>query len=592
MTWWGPAPPGRPPPTPEPGDPFVSVTRRPMSMIPSRISAWTARVSRKSGRGLGLLAVIVIVVLPLVALLQRALQEPSRVADKLGGYDALWPALINTFLLAIGSVALTLVMATILAWCTVHLPNRRLAGLAATVGVAPLAMPMLPAVVGWSFLFSPRIGYGNQLLRATPWFGGTEGPINVYGIVPIVLVTSISLVSFVYVFVLSALRNVDPSQEAAARVFGASWWQAQRTVVLPSVRPALAYGTVVVLLLGLGQFTAPLLLGEGKVEVITTLIFRETQAIPPDYGFASLLALPLLLTAAVFIVVQQRVVGAMNRYRSTTKGSGGVRKSRVWPILPVLFFGGIAVLPPLLGLAIVGMSPYWQADPWSSLSLTRLLEAYGDPVLQRTILNTLKFATGGTALVLVVSVGVGLILHRSRGIGRNILDYLVTLPLAVPGIIFGMGIFVVYALGPFGLYGSSWLFILAYVVVTLPHGVRTVVGGLAQIGETAQTAARVAGAGFWAMLRTVLLPLLRSSLASGAILAFIIMVQEFSAAALLSTSQNEVLSTRLYSRWNFGSYPDVAAIALAMVVVSLVGVLVILSLGGRTALERASGRQV
>jgi iron(III) transport system permease protein len=153
--------------------------------------------------------------------------------------------------------------------------------------------------------------------------------------------------------------------------------------------------------------------------------------------------------------------------------------------------------------------------------------------------------------------------------------------MTIPHIVLGLGIFLVFAVGPFRLYGSSWLFVIAYVVLYLPHGVRMVQSGLVQIGTTHEAAARVCGANLIQGLLSVVFPMLRRSFASAGLLMFVLMSREFSASALLRTPNNQVMSTRLFDSYEHGTYTDTAAIALVLVLVSVIGVSLITLLGGR-----------
>lgn len=543
--------------------------------------------SRAVVETVALVLVAAFVLAPVLVLLVEPLGDLGRVWEKLVTLRAMGSTVRNTVLLAVGSVALTLAMATLLAWCTLQLPPGRWMTTASLISLSPLGVPTLAAVVGWVFLFTPEIGYINQMLRATPFFGGTSGPINAYSLPVIIVVTSINLVPIVYLFVLNAMRNVDIALEDAAYVCGARWWRVQTSIVLRGIRPALAYGTIIVLILGLGQFTAPLLLGGGRLRVITTEMFAQVQAIPPDYPFASFLAIPVIGAALVLVLIQRGVVGELRRYATVGKGVSRARKRRRWPFLVVLTFGVLAVIPSTVALLIVAMSPHWSGTvDFSSLEVGNLWRYVNQPAVTKALMNTLRFAAVGVVISMAASLVFGIYLNRAKPARRAALDYIINIPLAVPGLIFGMGIFVAYALGPPNLYGSSVLFIIAYVIAVLPHGVRVVAGGLAQIGEAPQLAARVAGAGPVRSLTAILLPLLRGSIAGSAILAFVIMVQEFSAVAILTTGRTEVLSTRLYLRWEFGGYPEVATLALAMTALSMLGMALILALGGRSALER------
>jgi len=162
---------------------------------------------------------------------------------------------------------------------------------------------------------------------------------------------------------------------------------------------------------------------------------------------------------------------------------------------------------------------------------------------------------------------------------------LTNVPLAVPAILFGMGIFLSYGLGAvtqafrifFGinLYGSSIIMVIAYVVLVLPHGTRLCLSGLAQINPQMEDAARVFGSNSAGVILRILVPLLRRNLVSAAMLMFVLSSHEFAASSLLVGPETAVASTVLYDEWDTGTFPGVAVIALFMVALAVIGLLVI-----------------
>ncbi len=204
-----------------------------------------------------------------------------------------------------------------------------------------------------------------------------------------------------------------------------------------------------------------------------------------------------------------------------------------------------------------------------------------------------------TAFCLVLSLVAAFVALRTRGYARTVIDYVVNVPIAVPAILFGMAIFVSFALGPvmellrsglgIRLYGSSALIVLAYVILVLPHGTRMVMSGIAQINPQFESAARVFGSTLPDMIRRIMVPLLRRNLTSAAMLMFILLSHEFAASSLLFGPTTQVLSTLLYGQWDSGTYPAVAALALVMVVIAVAGIVLIalFDTGGR----RVPGRR-
>ncbi|MCC6305964.1 MAG: iron ABC transporter permease [Rhodobacteraceae bacterium] len=521
---------------------------------------------------------------PVIRVMYEPLADFGGQLQKAAAIPAIGQTLLNTLMLAAGSVILAMTIGTFFGWAAAQL-SPRMAKMASILTTSSLFVPPIAGVIGWIFLFTPRIGYLNVLLRSTPFFGGNSGPVDIRTLTGIVLIDTIYLIPFVFLYVSTALRAVDPALEHAAMVCGSSWIGAQFRIVLRIIRPAIIYGAVIVTLLGLGQFTVPLILGSNHgLNVITTEIFNqmEVRAVPQE-ATAAFLSLPLVLAGFLLIYLQRRGVGDVRRYGITSKGVSGRRQARNYLLVPIVLYAFIAVVPAVVALFIVALSPFWSATiDVGQFSLRAFQQIWDNPTILRSIVNSVQISIIGVVVGLVGSFVVArYIISPARTRFGTLIDYTINMPMTIPHIVLGLGIFLVFAVGPFRLYGSSWLYVIAYVILYLPHGVRMVQSGLVQMGTTHEAAARVCGAGQFQALRTVLVPMLRRSFASSGLLMFVLMSREFSASALLRTPSNQVMSTRLFDSYNNGTFTDTAAIALVMIGVSFVGVSLITLLGGR-----------
>ena len=209
----------------------------------------------------GFVAVLAyLVVLPLIRLQTTALEDGAQGYRTAFGAPGIGDVLLTTAQLALGSFVIAMVLGTLLAWASTQLPPRF--GWMRSLPVLPIVIPAVANVIGWAFLLSPRPGYLNALLRELPWWNHLEeGPIDVYTVPWIIIITGFSLAAFVYLFVSAGLKDINQEHVEAAQVSGSSRLGVFFKIVLPLLRPSLIYGGGVALLLGLGQFTAPLLLG-------------------------------------------------------------------------------------------------------------------------------------------------------------------------------------------------------------------------------------------------------------------------------------------------------------------------------------------
>lgn len=531
-----------------------------------------------------------LVVAPLVSLQIRAFSGGAEGYRQAFSATGIGRTVLNTIWLALGSVALALVAGTLLAWAAGRLP-RGLRFLR-IFPMLPLVLPAVASVVGWSFLASPSAGYLNNVLRVLPfWSGRSEGPLDVNSIEWIIFITGISLSAFVYVFVTSGLRNIGEDLQEAARVSGSGRIKVFFTVTLPLLRPSLVYAAGVVLLLSLGQLTAPLLLGSNAgVQVLTTEMYRHVSTTPVEYGPAAALGSPLLIAGIIVVLAQKRLLGGESRFVTHTgKGMRTGGGSSVFAVVVIVFYAAISSVLPLCALAFVSLSPYWTGKlSFANLSLENFNELFAQPEAVSAIGNSVTYAVAAMAITLPLGFAVACVLIRGQRyrVMRVILDFLVSMPLGIPAVIFGAGFLITYTSRPFVLYGTPWVMILAYVTLMIPFATRMQLSTLLALGRGYIEASRASGAGLVRTYATIVLPLVRSSLAGSAALLFVLLTHEFTASLLVRSSTTRVMGTLLYDYWNNGSYPMVAAVALVMTAVTGAGVGLAMLLGGSDTLSK------
>ena len=148
----------------------------------------------------GFVAVLAyLVVLPLIRLQTTALENGAQGYRTAFGAPGIGDVLLTTAELALGSFVIAMVLGTLLAWASTQLPPRF--GWMRSLPVLPIVIPAVANVIGWAFLLSPRPGYLNALLRKLPWWNDLDaGPIDVYTVPWIILLTGFSLAAFVYLY--------------------------------------------------------------------------------------------------------------------------------------------------------------------------------------------------------------------------------------------------------------------------------------------------------------------------------------------------------------------------------------------------------
>lgn len=551
---------------------------------------------RSAGQRAAYIALIVItgvfVALPVFYVFQEAFEDGFAGVRRLTTAPGLGKSMVNTLILVVGSSAIALVLGTGLAWMAHRLPaGRRWLGI---LPFLPLVVPQVALVTGYAFMGNPTIGYVNLLIRAVLGQDATaEGPINVYDLGWITVICGFSMTAFVFVFMRTSMSQLNQEIIDAGAASGAGPLRVFFTIVIPILRPALIYGTFTVLLIGMGQFTAPLLLGNpAGIDVLTTNMYRALNG--ADSALAAAFGLPILVAGLALLVVQRFAL--RNPERFVTAGGRSSRplsRTGITGQLLLVAFGLVAVVIPLIGLVIVSVQPYWSQfiDP-SAFTLQNFIDVLTTPNLADAIRNSLLFAFGTVLIALPLAhICARVIYRRSKHpVISDIQDTIVNLPLGIPAAIFGVGFLVLYTSTPVKLYGNGWGVVLLYVAIVLPLALRLQLAGLANLGTELNSAAAVSGAGLFRRIFTIDVPLLRPAFGSAAALIVVIASHEFTASLLIRSARTQVMGTALYDLFNFGIYPSAAAMAFIMCLVTVLGVGVAFLIGGGGAFNQLRGR--
>jgi iron(III) transport system permease protein len=530
-----------------------------------------------------------LVVVPLYKLQRMAFADGAAGYKAQFGRDDIGETLRTTVELAVVSVVIAMVLGTILAFATSRLPRRL--GFLRIVPLLPIVMPSVANVVGWAFLLSPGPGYLNAMLRELPWWHHLEnGPINVYSTTWIMIITGFGLTSFVYLFVSAGMQNVGSELLEAAATSGSSTIGVFFRVVLPLLRPSLVYGGGVALLLGLGQFTGPLLLGQNEgVKVLTTEMYARTSESPTNFAAAAAAGSPLVIFGLLVIFAQRYLLG--NQARFVTHGGKSFAPTHgrsAWAAVVVATYGFVALVLPLIGVVIVSLSPYWSADiSWSLLTLENYRGLFSTPGIVESVVTSVVTSLAAVAICVPLGLGIAQLIVRRRDLPalRLLGDVITALPLGIPAVIFGAGFLLTYTQPPFILYGTRTIIVLVYVVLMVPFATRMQLTALVSMGNTYQEASAVSGAGPLETAARVTLPLLKPAVLSSVALMFILLTHEFAASIMVRSATTQVMGTLLYDHWSNGSYPLVAAMAILMSAVTGAGVVVAMMIGGRNVLD-------
>jgi iron(III) transport system permease protein len=179
------------------------------------------------------------------------------------------------------------------------------------------------------------------------------------------------------------------------------------------------------------------------------------------------------------------------------------------------------------------------------------------------LLGTLS-ATAGTAIALVISY----LTTRQAVLGYRVLGFLATAPVAIPGIVLGVGLFLSYARPPFVLYGTLWILLIAFVTISLPAAYQQLQAAFRSVHVDLEDAGRILGASRMRTLWDITAPLLRTSVIATWCFIFVGVIRELSAAIMLFTSETKVISVLIFDLNESGDLGAIAVLGLIMLVVT------------------------
>jgi iron(III) transport system permease protein len=296
---------------------------------------------------------------------------------------------------------------------------------------------------------------------------------------------------------------------------------------------------------------------------------------------------------AAFIYVQQRYIAPRSFTTVTVKGfRPNVVDLGPWKWVAfgyTVVFILVAVVLPIFCLFVVSLHPVWEGRiiP-SDVSLHNYVKTLfwwrPESISAATngIYNSLVLAFGGASIAMVLSLVVSHMIHRTRGFGSRLLDFLCVVPIGFPGIVLAMGVLVAYIQTP--IYATLWILLLGYITRFFPYGQRNVSSVMLAISEELDQSSRMAGASWFTTLRRITIPLLKPGIFAGWVLLFIIFLRELSISIILYTSGTETLSVGVYYLSNFENEPLTSALSIAQTVLLLLCVYIFRRVAGKEAL--------
>src|SRR3954452_14793160 len=519
---------------------------------------------------------IVLIVLPLSWLAVFAFTDKAR-SPTLQNFVTLFtdPAfldpLLTTAIIATTSAVICCLVAAPIGWLVsrTDMPGRQT--IRALVTASFVTPPFLGAVA-WELLAAPNSGLLNQLYR---YLTGAEDPLfDIYSLTGLIFVISCYTFPFVFVLVANALDNMPGELEDASAILGGKAWTTARRVTIPLALPALVAGALIAFLQAMTLFGSPAILAlPAGFHTMTTKIWSLFQY-PPKPELAAAASLPLLILTVMLLRAEHMILGRRS-YAVLGGKNSEPRLIRLGYLrLVALAFCFIVLLNPvflpygaLLNATFSKVAS--QFVSFNNFTFHNIYFVFFElSATKLALYNTFVLGIATATIGTVIAVVIAYLTTREAVTGHKALGFLATAPVAIPGIVLGVGLFLSYTRPPFVLYGTLWILLLAFLTLSMPAAYQQMQSAFKSIHPELEDASRILGATRLRALREITAPLLRTSVIATWCFVFVGTIRELSAAVMLFTSETKVISVLIFDLNESGDLAAISVLGLIMLVVT------------------------
>ncbi|MFH3077998.1 iron ABC transporter permease [Klebsiella sp. KE9038] len=418
----------------------------------------------------------------------------------------------------------------------------------------PFLTPPYIAALAWTLLLQSN-GYLQQL---TGW------DLNdlLFSRSGIVLVMTLNIFPVVYFAVSRSLLASGQRLAIVARVHGASAWRAFWHITLPMLSPALAAGMLLAFTLAIEEYGVPAALGpRAGLLMLTVGIEKKLADWPIDLPGASLLSLLLMAVALLAWWLQKRLTGDKEVTSVTGKPGENSGAELGWLALPAALLmasvGGVAVMLPGASMVLTSLmstlSGGIHGDNFTLRHFTALFAQQGDAL--SALGTSLSLALASALIVGVIGLLAAWLVLVQKMKGSAIVDALSLMPAALPGVVVGVGLILLWnqPFWPVSPYNTGFMLLLSYCCLLLPWPVRYVGSALRQLGHNLEPAARVHGATPLQALRLIVLPLVFPALLAAMLMVFAIASRELVTSLLLAPAGTQTVAVFIWRQFEQGS---------------------------------------
>ncbi|MFJ7936684.1 ABC transporter permease [Sporosarcina sp. NPDC096371] len=455
-------------------------------------------------------------------------------------------------------------------------PGRKILSILVLV---PMALPPLVGVLSFTFLYgeSGIIPRGIQHLLSLD-----QVPFSLKGVWGVIVVHTFTMYTYFYLTASAAIKGLDPSLEEASTILGAGRWMTWRKVILPMLTPSLVAAALLVFMISMASYTAPLIFGVERTMTMQIYLSRTNG----NLDMAATQSTILSFVSISFLIIMRWYQNRRN-YQNQSKGISVHRtevKSKMMKYVSMALsvIGVIILMLPILVLVLISFTkdgtwtiqvlpPEYTFDHYKAL--------FTDERTWRPIWNSLQMGFVATVGNIIFGVAAAYAMVRMNFKGKALLDILIMVPWALPGTVVAVNLIAAFSqpsVFSFNqvLIGTFWILPLAYFVRHLPLVFRSTSASLMQSDQSIEEASRSLGASWWTTFRRIVLPLSLAGILAGTLLAFVQSIGEFVASILIYSTSTMPLSVAIFQKMYAFKFGTACAYGVLQIVLILLVLLI------------------
>ena len=439
------------------------------------------------------------------------------------------------------------------------------------INMAVVLSMLSPPFIGaysWILLLG-RAGFITKLLEK---LGIEIG--SIYGFQGILLVFTLKLFPYVYMYVSTALKNFDSSLEEASESLGVHGFKRIWHVTLPVIMPTILSAALIVFMTSLADFGTPMLIGEGFKTLPVMIYERYLSEVSSNASFASTLSVIIVSCSLLVLAIQKIIIARKNYTMSAMRPPEVVKLSTGKRILATFAVGFVALLAVLPQITVVVTSFLKTNGPLfvKGFSLDSYRAILGK--LSTNIRNTFTFSVIAIIIMMILGLLLAYIIVRRKGKIANLLDTLVMFPYVIPGSVLGISLILAFNQKPVVLTGTVLILVVSYTIRKLPFTLRSSIAALYQIDPAIEEASISLGVPPMKTFAKTTAILMLPGMLSGAVLSFIATINELSSTIILYSGKTGTISVAIYTEIFKDGYGTAAALATILTVSTVIALII------------------